>query len=78
MTITHTIVVEFPDGGSPSYHASMECLGGKVVAAAFDGNRLEIEQELLDALQGLVEYGTDSPQHLAAEAAISKATGIKP
>ena len=31
--------------------------------------------ELLSALEALVERGTDSPQHRAAEAAIAKATG---
>lgn len=31
--------------------------------------------DLLAALQALVERGTDSPEHMAAEAAIAKATG---
>lgn len=31
--------------------------------------------DLLEALKALVEHGTDSPQHLAAEAAIAKAEG---
>ena len=31
--------------------------------------------DLLEALKALVERGTDSPEHRAAEAAISKAQG---
>lgn len=31
--------------------------------------------ELLEALKALVERGTDSPEHIAAERAIAKATG---
>lgn len=30
--------------------------------------------DMLAALKGLVEHGTDSPEHLAAEAVIAKAT----
>lgn len=79
----HTIVVEFKDGNTPNYFAGMTVLGGRVVAVAFDGNRLEIEQELLEALQDLIgwipgrsAWHTDAPAKAVerARAAIAKAT----
>jgi hypothetical protein len=40
-----------------------------------DANLIAAAPELLAALQALVETGTDSPQHIAAERAIAKALG---
>ena len=40
------------------------------------GRLAALVAELLAALVGIVERGTDSPQHLAAEAAIAKAQGV--
>ena len=34
-----------------------------------------LRDELVKALEGIVERGTDSPQHLAVERAIAKAKG---
>ena len=38
-------------------------------------NLREVKAELLSALEALVERGTDSPQHIAAERAIARARG---
>lgn len=48
----------------PSMEHYSQAQTGRLLAAAPD---------LLAALLGLVERGTDSPQHLAAEAALKKA-----
>jgi len=40
-----------------------------------NANLISAAPDLLAALQALVEHGTDSPEHQAAEAAIAKALG---
>ena len=81
----HTIVVRFPEGAAPAYSAATEFQGGQVVAVAFDGNRLTIEQELQDALDALLDQLSDSDdegllEHSAAvmqaRAALDKAQGV--
>lgn len=81
MSEQHTIVVEFADGHTPTYSAKTEVLGGRVVAVDFDGNRLAVAEELLQALQDLLfryEFDgvpNDSVQFVQrARAAIAKAT----
>lgn len=80
---THTIVVEFPEGKAPAYFANMDVLGGRIVAVDFGGNRLEVAEELLEALQdvigwipGRTAWHTDAPVQAVerARAAIAKAT----
>ncbi|MGO2242101.1 MAG: hypothetical protein ACTH5D_10135 [Halomonas sp.] len=51
----HTIVVRFPEGVQPSYSAATEFQGGQVVAVCFDGNQLEIVDQMEEALEGLLE-----------------------
>lgn len=51
----HTIVVRFPEGVQPSYSAATEFQSGSVVAVCFDGNQLDIADELEEALEGLLE-----------------------
>ncbi len=53
-----------PDGSAIAYDCTEA--DARLIAAAPD---------LLAALLALVERGTDSPEHMAAEAAIAKATG---
>jgi hypothetical protein len=77
MSMQHTIVVEF-SGRSPSYSAGMDVLGGQIVAVAFDGNRLEVADDLLDALQlvrmsAAWHYLSDESKAVVV-AAITKAT----
>ena len=51
---THTLVVEF-DGDGPTYAASDTILGGRLVAVDFSGDRLAVADELLDALQAVLD-----------------------
>ena len=81
MSIEHTIVVRYEEG-SPFYHANMKFEGGDVVAVDFCGNRLRVEEELLEALelaQGFLRnqgYSDDDPLVLGAiNSAIEKAKG---
>ena len=48
----HTLVVDF-DGDGPAYAAGDTVLGGRLVAVDFGGDRLEAEEELLEALTRL-------------------------
>ena len=48
--------------------------GGELVSRALLSSA-KAEAEMLEALKAIVERGTDSPEHRAAEAAISKAQG---
>ncbi|WP_417329199.1 hypothetical protein [Halomonas cupida] len=50
MSQTHTIVVRFPEGIVPRYSASTQFQGGDVVAVSFAGNRMDIADELYEAL----------------------------
>lgn len=82
MSVEHTVVIRF-DGEQPSYSADMECLGGKVVAVAFDGNRLSVEDALMEALQALLVLaeveliGPDRyPEVIAARIAIARAVQL--
>lgn len=60
----HLVVDCLPDGYALTIAQVMDSSSARLIAAAPD---------LLAALKGLVELGTDSPRHLAAEAAIAKA-----
>mgnify|MGYP001225580036 FL=1 len=78
---THTLVVEF-DGDGPTYAAGDTVLGGRLVAVNFAGDRLDVEEELLEALTDVTStemFLPDHPQrqaaYKAARAAIAKATG---
>ncbi|MDC8804240.1 hypothetical protein PRZ61_12390 [Halomonas pacifica] len=50
----HTLVVRFPEGESPVYSAGTKFQGGSVVAVCFDGNQLEVADEMEEALEGLL------------------------
>ena len=50
----HTIVVRFPEGVQPSYSVATKFQGGQVVAVDFDGNQLEIADQMEEALEGLL------------------------
>ena len=56
----HTIVVRYDEAAEPSYSVATEFLGGQVVAVDFDGNRLAVEQELIEALDQAVTSMLDS------------------
>jgi len=47
----------------------------QIALAEFICRACNAHDDLLSALEGLVEHGTDSPAHLAAERAIVKARG---
>lgn len=76
-----------PDGGTQptittadeSKHiATMADTGDEMEAnAAFIVRAVNCHEALVAALKGLVERGTDSPVHLAAEAAL-RAAGVEP
>lgn len=59
------IAAVYGDHPECKHDARMQA-NARLIAAALD---------LLEALKALVERGTDSPEHRAAEAAIAKATG---
>ena len=78
MSVEHTIVVRFEDGAElPAYSADTEFMGGRVVAVNFHGNRLEVADELLEALEELLGWQTLAPAEAvdAARAAIARAGG---
>lgn len=72
----HTIVLEF-DSGEPSYGASMEVLGGRVVAVAFADElerteRLEAQRDdLLEALEACIDYGVMTGDEWVTDKALS-------
>lgn len=72
---THTLVVEY--NHSPEYHLGMTINGGRLVAIDFCGNRLRIEQELIEALQALQGCTTDDTWRSAgAEEALRRALEV--
>lgn len=74
MTV-HTLVVRYDEGVSPTYSAATQVLGGRLVAVDYDGNRLEVCAELLEALETLAGSGALSDRQQAiAEKAIERAT----
>lgn len=50
----HTLVVDF-DGDGPAYAAGDTVLGGRLVAVDFGGDRLAVVDELLGALQAVLD-----------------------
>jgi len=59
----HTIVVRFPEGATPTCSAGTEFQGGSVVAVHFDGNQLEVADEMEEALEGMLSIvGGVSPE----------------
>jgi len=84
MSVEHTIVVRY-EGQLPRYHASMKFEGGEIVALAFDGNRLNAEEVLTEALENLLElaecaiFNPDAFEEIkAARAALDRTTGRGP
>lgn len=81
MSVEHTIVVKFEDGAElPAYSATTQFMGGRVVAVNFHGNRLEVADELLEALEQslrLIELISPFEGDVTrkARAAIAKAGG---
>lgn len=78
MSQTHTIVVRFTEGIVPRYSAATEFQGGRLVAVAFDGNRLDVEEALHKALELMLEECEDdefAPHVMEARAALAKAQG---
>lgn len=80
---THTLVIEYPEGAGPRYHAGMEILGGRLVAVDFGGNRLEVAEVLQEALESCLlflendaEWMDAEPERRAARAAIAKANEV--
>jgi|GEM_PF-2477157 len=71
----HTLVVRYAAGAEPSYSATTEILGGRLVAVAFDGNRLAVADRLLEALETLSSSGelSDDAQFVVDQA-IEEAT----
>lgn len=77
----HTLVVEF-DGPAPTYAAGDTVMGGRLVAVDFDGNRLAVAEQMLEALQAVLadvqDIENDSYLSLGVgrkvQAAIAKAT----
>lgn len=70
----HTLVVEF-DGPTPTYAAGDRVLGGRLVAVDFDGDRLAVAEELLEALQAVVRVADRATVEFdMARTAIAKAT----
>ena len=78
MSQTHTIVVRFPEGIVPRYSAATEFQGGQVVAVAFDGNRLDVCQELEEALENLRAECADTEAALGADRALTNSRKVKP
>lgn len=60
MAEQHTLVIEFEDGKAPRYAAGDVIHGGRLVAVDFGGNRLEVAELLLDALQDMVDGDADA------------------
>ncbi len=77
MSQTHTIVVRFPEGIDPRYSAATEFQGGQVVAVDFDGNRLDVCQDLEEALENLRAECADTEAALAADRALDNARRVK-
>ena len=50
----HTLVVDF-DGDGPTYAVGDTVLGGRLVAVDFGGDRLAVVDELLAALQAVLD-----------------------
>ncbi|MDN6638031.1 MAG: hypothetical protein L0L05_06795 [Yaniella sp.] len=73
---THTMVVEYDH--SPEYHLGMPINGGHLVAIDFCGNRLRIEQKLIEALQALLQGCTtdDTWRSAGAEEALRRALEV--